>query len=689
MIRQTNTTKLPDFISNDRSLASFEAIVHQRDARVAELRRLVKRSKKTLSAASNWHKQYGLHLTLKGWSFAEWLPNATNAWLIGEFSNWKRTKQFQLSSDGQGNWSGLFPKESISHGQQYRLSLDWPGGSGERIPTAATCVSRNTSDITAANVIFNAQVWQPPKKFAWRSRNPGRSNLPLIYEAHVGMSQETQGISTFAEFQRTILPRIAKDGYNTIQLMGVMQHPYYASFGYHVTNFFAINDLFGTPEDFKRLVDAAHALKLRVIIDLVHSHAAPNTVEGLSEMDGTTWLYFHGNERGYHQAWGSRCFDYGKPELLNLLLSNCKFWLEEYHLDGFRFDGVTSMLYQDHGLNRGSWANGDYFSENVDWDAFAYLSLANELIKEVTPDAITIAEEVSDIPGITSPVAGSGLGFDYRLAMGVTDYWFKLTDMRDEDWNLGKLWYELTSKRKEEKSISYVESHDQALVGGQSFFFKLAGSAVYKSMSTSASSLVIDRAMALHKMARLATFATASNGYLNFMGNEFGHPEWIDFPTAQNNWSFNYARRQWSLADDASLKYHFLGDFDQAMLNLLLLSPNLHLPAPHLILADETRKLLLFFRNNLLFAFNFHPTQSYKDLEFLCFPGSYRLVLDTDSKRFGGFDRIAPDQRYFSVSKRKGNRIDEFISIYLPCRSALVLQLENQRPISAQRILPT
>ncbi len=688
-MRQTNTTKLPDFISNDSSLKRYEEIVHLRDARVAELRRLVKGSKKTLSAASNWHKKLGLHRTEKGWTFAEWLPNATAAWLIGEFSNWKRTKKFQLSSDGKGRWSGSFPVDSISHGQQYRLSIDWPGGSGERIPTAATCVTRNTADIAAGNVIFNAQVWEPARKYTWRSKRPGRTNLPLIYETHVGMSRETLGISTFAEFQKEILPRIAQDGYNTIQLMAVMQHPYYASFGYHVTNLFAVNDLFGTPDDFKRLVDASHGLGIRVIIDLVHSHAAPNTVEGLSEMDGTSWLYFHGNERGYHKAWGSRCFDYGKTELLNLLLSNCKFWLEEYRLDGFRFDGVTSMLYMDHGLNRGYWENGDYFSENVDWDAFAYLSLANELIKEVNPDAITVAEEVSDIPGITSDVTSSGLGFDYRLAMGVTDYWFKLTDMRDEDWNMGKLWYELTSKRKEEKSISYVESHDQALVGGQSFFFKLAGAEVYKNMSATSSSLVIDRAMALHKMARLATFATASNGYLNFMGNEFGHPEWIDFPTAQNGWSFQYARRQWSLVDDTSLKFHFLGDFDKAMLDLLLLSPNLHLHPCHLILADETLKLLLFFRNNMLFAFNFHPTNSYKDLSFLCFPGSYRLALDTDSSRFGGFDRIRPDQRFFSASKRKGNRIDEFLSIYLPCRSAIVLLLENNKQSSAQRILPT
>ena len=328
-MRQTNTTKLPEFISNDATLEKYEAIVHQRDARVAELRRLVKGSKKTLSAASNWHKTYGLHLTLQGWTFTEWLPNATAAWLIGDFSKWKRTKQFQLLSDGKGNWKGRFPADSISHGQQYRLSLEWPDGSGERIPTAATYVKRNTSNITESNVIFNAQVWQPQRKFIWRATHPGRSNLPLIYETHVGMSQERYCISTFAEFQKTILPRIAKEGYNTIQMMAVMQHPYYASFGYHVTNLFAINDLFGTPNDFKRLVDAAHALGIRVIIDLVHSHTAPNTVEGISEMDGTPWLYCHDKARGIHMAWGSRCFDYGKPQLLTLLLSNCKFWLDE------------------------------------------------------------------------------------------------------------------------------------------------------------------------------------------------------------------------------------------------------------------------------------------------------------------------------------------------------------------------
>ena len=686
-MRQTNTTQPPDYIANNPMLSRYEGIVHQRDARVAELRRLFKGKKKSLSAAANWHKIYGLHRTDQGWRFAEWLPNATAVWLIGEFSDWKRREEFRLKSDGHGNWQGEFPPASISHGQQYRLSLDWPGGSGERIPTAATYVTRNTPELSSQNVIFNAQVWEPPKKFIWRHKRPSRSNLPLIYEAHIGMSQERPAISTFQEFQATILPRIAKAGYNTLQLMAVMEHAYYASFGYHVTNSFAIHDLFGTPDDFKRLVDAAHALGLRVIIDLVHSHAAPNSVEGISEMDGTPTIFFHAGSRGHHHAWGSRCFDYGKRETLQLLLSNCKYWLKEYQLDGFRFDGVTSMLYLDHGLGRGNWENGDYFSENVDWDAFAYLALANELIKEVNPEAISIAEEVSDMPGITSPVAASGLGFDYRLAMGVTDTWFKLTDLRDEDWNLGRLWYELTSKRKEEHCISYVESHDQALVGGQSFLFKLAGAELYRAMSITSTSQIIDRAMSLHKMARLATFATASDGYLTFMGNEFGHPDWIDFPTEQNHWSFQYARRQWSLADDQSLKYHFLGDFDQAMLDLLFVSPNLFLHSPQCILADDSRKLLLFQRNNLLFAFNFHPTHSYSDLEFLCFPGSYRLILDTDSGQFGGFDRITPNQRYFSASRRKDNRIDEYLSVYLPCRSAIVLRLENSRQSSAQRIL--
>ncbi|MCX7592039.1 MAG: alpha-amylase family glycosyl hydrolase, partial [Kiritimatiellae bacterium] len=461
----------------------------------------------------------------------------------------------------------------------------------------------------------------------------------------------------------------------------ILGHPYYGSFGYQVTNFFAVSSRFGTPDEFKALVDTAHELGLLVIIDLVHSHAARNEVEGLSRFDGTPWQYFHDGPRGQHPLWDSRCFDYGKPEVLHFLLSNCRFWLEEYRVDGFRFDGITSMLYLHHGLNTAFSHYDRYFDESVDEDALAYLALANKLIHTVRPQAITIAEDVSGMPGLVAPLEEGGAGFDYRLAMGVPDCWFGLVrNVRDEDWSMGRLWYELTNRRAEERTISYVECHDQSIVGSKTFIFELADAAMYDHMRVGDQDFRVERAMGLHKMARLPTLATAAEGYLNFMGNEFGHPEWVDFPREGNGWSFHYARRQWSLRDDAGLKYHFLADFDRVMIELVGRRMGMARTVPRLLSVREDYKFLAFERNGLVFLFNFHPHRSLVDHAVPVPPGEYIHVMDTDESRFGGQRRIQPGQRYAALRRLERGEWVYSILVYLPCRTALVL--EHIRPSS-------
>lgn len=630
-----------------------------------------------LANVADWHLHYGLHFTASKaeWYFREWLPNATKVWLIGDFSDWKLKDDYRLFRVPNGDYERNFQRSAFTPGQRYRLFLKWPGGEGYRIPTAATQVTRDRMDISRPDIIFNAVV-TIPTQIKDDIPSPPKPDTPFIYEAHPGMSAEHPGIATFASFRQDVLPRIAKDGYNVIQLMAIMQHPYYASFGYQVSNFFSVCDLFGTPDDLRALVNEAHSMGIRVTMDLVHSHAANNTVEGLSAMDGTPDLFFHKGQRGLHPQWGSRCFDYGKQQVLRFLTSNCRFWLKNFKLDGFRFDGVTSMLFKDHGIGRSTWSYDDFFGDNLDQDALIYLIIANQIIHEINPDADTVAEEVAGFPMLALPVKKGGGGFNYRLAMGVTDYWFKLTDIRDEAWSIATLWHELTYTRKHEKAISYVESHDQALVGGQTFAFRLMGADMYNHMTIGDNNLKIDRGIALHKMARLATIATAAGGYLNFMGNEFGHPDWIDFPSLQNNWSFHYARRQWSLEDNPNLKYHFLADFDKALLALFHSIPNIFTAPPQLLLIDEQHKLLAFERAKYIFIFNFHPTNSVTDFPILCLPGSYELILDTDNASFGGYDRIKPAQRFFSNAVINDKGRDHYLKVYLPCRTAIVLHQE-------------
>ena len=614
------------------------------------------------------HEYFGMHFVDDHWVFREWAPNATAIALKGSFNQWQASGPFELQRlSDEGVWEIVLDASAIAHQDVYRLEMQWPGGSGERIPA---WVRRVVQDESSSS--FNAQVWQPRQPYRWRHPGPKMSGQPLlVYEAHVGMAQEAEKVGTYLEFKDNVLPRIRDAGYNAIQLMAIAEHPYYASFGYQVSSFFACSSRFGTPEELKALVDDAHGLGLVVLMDLIHSHAVKNEVEGIARFDGSTHQFFHAGSRGEHPAWDSRCFDYAKPQVLHFLLSNCRYWMDEFRFDGFRFDGVTSMLYTHHGLGKAFSGYADYFDETVDTAALTYLTLANRLVHALNDKAITVAEDVSGMPGLAVAAASGGVGFDYRYAMGVPDYWIKLVkETPDEHWPMGGLWYELTNRRSDEKTISYAESHDQALVGDQALIFRLIGDRIYGHMSVDDEDMSVFRGVSLHKMIRLVTLATAGHGYLNFMGNEFGHPEWVDFPRKGNQWSYRYARRQWHLADAPQLRYHQLARFDREMMALAQ-ERAFPLGQDQFVLhLDEPTKVLAFMRGDVIFVFNFHPQRSFPDYWIPAPPGAYLVVLDTDRTDFGGLDRQDPDIVHRTITDRIHRH---FLSLYLPARTALVL----------------
>ena len=619
-----------------------------------------------LSDSCNSYLYYGLHRTNEGWVFREWAPNATAIYLLGEFNDWRKHPDYALTKVGDGNWEIKLPLGALAHEMLYRLLVEWNGGSGERLPSHVRRVIQDEY-----TKIYSAQVWDPLNPYQMRHERPKRTGYPLIYEAHIGMSTEHRRVSTFTEFRLFVLPRIVDLGYNTIQLMAVQEHPYYGSFGYQVANFFAVSSRFGTPDELKALIDAAHSMGIRVIMDIVHSHAVNNEEEGLSRFDGSYDQYFYPGERGYHPLWGSRCFDYGKHEVLNFLLSNCKYWLEEFRFDGYRFDGITSMLYWDHGINKDFTEYSLYYDGNQDESAITYLALANRVIHQVDPEAITIAEDMSGMPGVASPLEYGGMGFDYRMNMGTPDYWIKLLkEKRDEEWHVGDLFYELTNKREEERTISYAESHDQALVGDKTIFFRLVDKAIYTSMSVFDKSVIIDRGMSLHKMIRLVTIGTAADGYLNFMGNEWGHPEWIDFPREGNGWSYDHARRLWSLVDDENLRFRFLNVFDKSMIQMVNDTRVFHW-RPEPLVRDNERQVLIFTRGDYLFVFNFNPEKSFPDYVFDAPSGKYTMILNTDNRNFDGLGRIDEKIEHFTryVSPGRGQ-----LSLYIPARTGFVLK---------------
>jgi len=617
-----------------------------------------------LTKAVNSHLYYGIHKGDSSWFFREWAPNANGIFLIGNFNQWKKSERFAFKNLGEGNWELELPLDAVRHGDLFKWLVCWDGGEGERIPAyTVRCIQDPVTKI------FSAQIWDPPH-FKWKHKRISGKWSPLIYEAHVGMSSEKAGVASFEYFRKKVLPRIADLGYNTLQLMAVQEHPYYGSFGYQVSNFYAVSSRFGTPDDLKKLIDDAHGAGIAVIMDLVHSHSVNNTLEGLALFDGTSSQYFHEGARGDHPAWKSKCFNYGKNEVIHFLLSNCKYWLEEYNLDGFRFDGITSMIFNDHGLGRNFTDYSYYFDGNQDEDAIVYLSLANTLIKEINPFAITIAEDMSGMPGLAAPIPDGGYGFDFRMSMGVPDHWIKwIKNLRDEEWNMSNIYHKLTKKRADEKTISYAECHDQAMVGDKTIIFRLMDKEMYDFMSIGKENLIIDRGIALHKMIRLLTLATAGDGYLNFMGNEFGHPEWIDFPREGNSWSYFYARRQWSLGDNPDLKYKYLLEFDKAMIKLAK-NNELFTEQPVSIYEDNGRQILAFSRKGMIFAFNFNPGTSYPDYNLSVPHGEYSIVLSSDSSVFGGYDRVDEKMKYFTVNNQGANTI----SLYLPTRSAIVIR---------------
>ena len=664
---------MPMIYETDTWLAPYKDAIDARHQRILDARADIEVDG-SLSRGLNNHLYYGMHRTAEGdWIFREWAPNATKIYLIGEFNNWKRTEAYALHPVGNGNWEITVNQMFISHGALYKLYVEWPGGGGERIPAYATRAVQDPE-----TKMFTAQVWDPDKPYRWKHKGPGKREHPFIYECHIGMSSEEEKVSTFAEFRKNILPKIIKDGYDTIQIMALQEHPYYGSFGYQVSNFYALSSRFGTPEDFKALVDEAHGAGIAIVMDIVHSHSVDNELEGLGDFDGKDGdMYFYSGDRGRHPAWGSRCFDYGRHETQHFLLSNCKYWMEEYHIDGFRFDGVTSMLYWDHGLGKDFVGYDNYFNGGVDESAVTYLALANMLVKELNPDAFTIAEDVSGMAGLAAPFEAGGVGFDFRMSMGVADNWIKwIKELSDDQWSMGEMWWQLTNKRADEKTISYAECHDQAMVGDKTIIFRLMDKEMYFSMNTESKSDIIDRGIALHKMIRLVTMATAGDGYLNFMGNEFGHPEWIDFPREGNGWSYKYARRQWSLAEPDYLRYKYLLNFDNAMIRLGK-SEDILSGRPELLVQDEEKKILVFKRINCIFAFNFNPCLSFSDYGFSAPSGKYKVVLDSDEAEYDGFSRIKHGEEHFSMPEKSPNgnqKYDHTLYLYLPSRCALVLK---------------
>jgi len=687
--KDTNGLDKLGVVEVDPLLAPHQNHLRYRVNEYMKRRQAIEEYEGGLEAFAKGYEKYGFNRDGDCIVYQEWAPAAAAAQLIGEFNNWDGTKH-NMERDQFGVWSIRLPDENgvsaIPHGSKVKFRMQKGDGSWvDRIPA---WIKYAIVDANIFAAYYDGVYWDPPasEKYKFKNPRPEKPVAPRIYEAHVGMSSKDPRVASYREFADEVLPRIKANHYNTVQLMAVQEHAYYGCFGYHVTNFFGASSRSGTPEDLKYLIDKAHSMGLRVLMDVVHSHASTNAVDGLAGYDlgqAAQDSYFHTGARGYHTLWDSRLFNYGSWEAQRFLLSNLRWWIDEYQFDGFRFDGVTSMLYHHHGLNMCFTGNyHEYFSEATDTEAVMYLMLANELVHSLYPDATVIAEDVSGMPTLCRPVSEGGIGFDYRLAMAVPDKWIQyLKDKKDEEWSMGDIVYTLVNRRHTEKCVGYAESHDQSMVGDKTFAFLLMDKEMYFSMSAlQEPNLIVDRGVALHKMIHFITMALGGEGYLNFMGNEFGHPEWIDFPRQGNNWSYEKCRRRWDLVDSDHLRYKYMNNFNRAMMALdeefNFVSSN----KQYISLTSETEKLIVFERADLVFVFNFHPTRTYTGLKVGCeTPGLYRICLDSDAAEFGGHARVDHNVDHFSSPEGEpgkpetnyNNRPHSFM-VMSPCRSCQV-----------------
>ncbi|KAJ8538179.1 hypothetical protein K7X08_014719 [Anisodus acutangulus] len=642
----------------DPALEPYLAHFKYRMKRYVDQKKLIVKYEGALEEFALGYLKFGFNREEGYIVYREWAPAAQEAEVIGDFNGWNGSNHM-MEKDQFGVWSIRIPdvdgNSAIPHNS--RVKLHFKHGNGVWVDRIPAWIKYATVDATRFAAPYDGVYWDPPpsERYHFKYPRPPKPKAPRIYEAHVGMSSSEPRVNSYREFADDVLPRIKANNYNTVQLMAIMEHSYYGSFGYHVTNFFAVSSRSGNPEDLKYLIDKAHSLGLQVLVDVVHSHASNNITDGLNGFDigqSSQESYFHAGERGYHNLWDSRLFNYANWEVLRFLLSNLRWWLEEYNFDGFRFDGITSMLYVHHGVNMGFTGKyNEYFSEATDVDAVVYLMLANNLIHKIFPDATVIAEDVSGMPGLGRPVSEGGIGFDYRLAMAIPDKWIDyVKNKNDQDWSMKEVTSSLTNRRYTEKCIAYAESHDQSIVGDKTIAFLLMDKEMYSGMSClTDASPVVDRGIALHKMIHFFTMALGGEGYLNFMGNEFGHPEWIDFPRDGNNWSYDKCRRQWNLMDREHLRYKFMNAFDRAM-NLLDEKFSFLASGKQIVSSmDEDNKVVVFERGDLVFVFNFHPDNTYEGYKVGCdLPGKYRVALDSDAWEFGGHGRVGHDVDHFT-----------------------------------------
>ena len=608
------------------------------------------------------YKKLGAHFSEKngekGVFFAVWAPNAKEVYVIGEFNDWNESSS-KMERLGEGGIYATF-LTGVKEGQMYKYMLVLEDGTKlyKADPYANYAEMRPG---TASKVYdLNHFKWTDKKWMTDREKKDMNKEPVSIYECHIGSWMKhpdgtEDGFYTYRQFADRIVEYLKDIPYTHIELMGIAEYPFDGSWGYQVTGYYAPTSRYGTPDDFRYLIDTLHKHNIGVILDWVPAHF-PRDAHGLAEFDGTC-LYEHPDKRlGEHPDWGTKIFNYSKNEIRNFLIANALFWIREFHIDGLRVDAVASMLYLDYGKKDGEWVANKY-GGNENLDAIEFFKHLNSVIHGSHPGVMTIAEESTAWPKVTADPKDGGLGFSFKWNMGwMHDFceYMKLDPYFRKDNH-----YKLTFAMSYNSSENYIMplSHDEVVHLKCSMVNKMPGYEVDKYAN----------------LRVLYTFMYGHEGKkLLFMGQEFAQErEWSE--ARELDWSLlakPLNRGMWNYVSELLKLYRkspCLYEIDNDWSGFEWMNAD-----------DKDRSIYSFVRRSadgkqhMLFVINMTPVEYPKYQVGVPMNTQYKLVLNSDEVKFGGNGNKIPK----SIKAKKGlcdNR-EQYISFALPPLTAVVFQ---------------
>ena len=591
---------------------------------------------------------FGAHPYEGGTHFAVWAPSARDVKVITSGLSDGSWAEWQMHRSYSGCWEADAAGVTRGTCYQYRVC----GADGSVVDHCDPYGTAMTLRPDGRSIVWGAPTCQWTDS-AWMAKRSKNFDAPLnIYEAQAGSwrCKEDGTPYTYSELAKQLPAYLKENGYTHLELMPLSEYPFDGSWGYQTTGFFAPTSRYGTPDELCTLIDACHAADIGVIFDFVPVHFAVDEY-GLKHFDGTA-LYEYPAAAVGESEWGSCNFMHSRGEIRCFLQSAADYWLRTFHADGLRMDAVSRLIYWQGDPARG-----------VNGSTLEFLKNMNQGLQQRHPTAMLIAEDSTNFEKVTAHVEYGGLGFDYKWDLGwmndTLDYFKKTPEERKS--NLGKLTFSMMYFWREHYILPF--SHDENVHGKATILQKMYGE--YEDKFPQGRALYLYMAIHPGKM-------------LDFMGNEFGHPEWIDFPREGNGWSHKYARRQWNLVDDKTLCYHYLGDFDRRMLEVVKSEPAFNDTPVEEIWHNDGDQVLAYERGSLLFVFNFSPSRSYSDYGLLVREGSWQVVLNTDAKEFGG-NGLADDSVEHLTNSDTLYAKDHkgWLKLYIPARSAVVLRKKN------------